>query len=779
MLTRDKRTLTKLACFYSLFIIYGSLVPLHFNQLTFSAALDAFQHLNLIDISITNKSDWFTNFLLFMPLAYLLFCIIPRSKNLLLRALQLTFIAVFLLSISISIEFTQLFINERVTSFKDVFAQLLGIILSYIIYLFTRAKFIRTVNKLNHHNSPNKWQSYAQATLVIFVIYSFMPLDLSVSPVEIYNKWGAGRINLIPFGNVSLQLNERLFGLISDILIWALIAWLYVKSQKYQQNKIFKLCLSYAIAIELMQLFVLSRYTDTTDVVSALIGIILSLKISSYNNQKTNVSLAPSTAESTAANRVEQSPASLKTALFSAEAVFAFWCILLLFLSLYPAELIQSKDELNEKWQMFFSVPLETYWREGPLQAVTQLLRKILLPLPLGLILISLCFKYQLKIRMFLLAHFVVLIFVIGLEVLQILLSNKIAVLSDSLLNILGLLLGEFIYLKHTGKTTPLNGLLNGRKIHLKLYPVVIFVGIYFALQFIANSDKTPYNVRELFDQHQLWLSALMITVSLIVAFGLPAILVNTLQKRQQTSYLSLLIATLLHTALVFNLFYLTFPNESIYDILGYPTWRNWPQYVELGYRFMGFYLPTSALFFLSNCWLIKSNSIQFKSHRLAFSLIYLFIILPLAFTIIVVQAGTDNIVELLPNNGYSFKLLCLVAYLFLLIYISAWWVKAAPNTNLLKTIIATLLTLVSAPLGYYLVTHGLQNTIIKYEQVFSGLQFILSPTRKDLLTEQQILVRFIAVHFVMLLTFYISGLCSRINNVKTPSTDRSINSLA
>ena len=760
MLARDKRTLIWIVFFYSLFIIYGSLVPLHFNQLTFSAAIDAFLHLKKTDLSIINKADWFTNFLLFMPLAYLLFCIIPRSKSHLGRVLQLIFIGTFLLGISIGIEFTQLFINERVSSFKDVFAQLLGIMLSYVIYIFTRSKFIRTVNKLNHHSSPNKWQSYAQTTLAIFVIYNLMPLDLSISPVEIYNKWQAGRINLIPFSNVTWQLNEWVFGIFTDILIWALVAWFYLQSNKYNNNKILVLCLSYAVVIELLQLFVLSRYTDTTDIVSALIGIIISLKLAFFSAQKTN------------ATPIQSTQFSLKTFLFNQETLLLLWCFLLLFLALYPAEFIQSKADFNAKWQMFFSVPLETYWREGPLQAITQLLRKIFLPLPLGLILLSLCFKYALKVRGFVLTHLALITFVVSIEVLQILLINKIAVLSDSILNVLGLFLGEFIYLKHTGKTTPLNDFFSTRKTHFKYYPVFIFVGIFFVLQLIASSDKTPYNVRELFDEHVLWLSALMITISLVIAFGLPPILLNALQKHQKISYINLVFATILHTAVIFNLFYITFPNESIYDILGYPSWHNWPHYIELAYRFIGFYLPISCLFFLSYCWLIKSNSISFKSHRLAFTLIFIFLILPLAFTIIVVQADTDNIIELLPNNGYSFNLLFLVAYLFLVIYIAAWWVKTAPTANILKTMLAVLLTIVSAPLGYYFVNQGLQHTIIKYEQVFSGLQFILSPSRKEFLTEQQILVRFIVLHFAMLLTFYISGLCSRMNNIKMLSSD-------
>ncbi|MFT7315314.1 MAG: hypothetical protein ACI9J5_003470, partial [Paraglaciecola sp.] len=53
--------------------------------------------------------------------------------------------------------------------------------------------------------------------------------------------------------------------------------------------------------------------------------------------------------------------------------------------------------------------------------------------------------------------------------------------------------------------------------------------------------------------------------------------------------------------------------------------------------------------------WLTATNSIEFKTNRLAFSLLYPFFILPLSDIVVIVAAGTDNIIELLPRNGLSF----------------------------------------------------------------------------------------------------------------------------
>ncbi|MFQ3198662.1 MAG: hypothetical protein ACJAUL_002153 [Paraglaciecola sp.] len=72
MLTRDRTALVKIAIFYAIFIIFGSLVPFKANQLALGEAVQGFSHLEKLDFSIDNRSDWFTYFLLFIPLSYLL-----------------------------------------------------------------------------------------------------------------------------------------------------------------------------------------------------------------------------------------------------------------------------------------------------------------------------------------------------------------------------------------------------------------------------------------------------------------------------------------------------------------------------------------------------------------------------------------------------------------------------------------------------------------------------------------------------------------------------------
>jgi VanZ family protein len=440
---------------------------------------------------------------------------------------------------------------------------------------------------------------------------------------------------------------------------------------------------------------------------------------------------------------------------------------MLLFFAVYPTELIQSKAAIFENFQAFFSAPLETYWRERPLQAATQLLRKVLLVIPLGILLASLSFKHGLKKNHRIMLIITSMIFLLGLELLQIMIVNKVAVASDVALNFLGLFLGHRLHVMHSSKKEVPVRQFEGLKRYKKYYLILVFLVIFTSLLFIHSDERTPYNIKELFNQDFVWLSSVMMSLSLIVAFALPPVLLDQLRALKKTSALHLLSLSIVHTLVVFNLFYVTFPNESLYDILGYPTWREQSHYLELGYRFLGFYLPVSATFFLVYSWLTPTKSIEFKTNRLAFSLLYAFFILPLSYIIVIVQAGTDNITELLPNNGHSFKLLYIIGYIFLLVYVSGWWVKNMHCPRRLNVITHAFLSLASAPLGYYFIQHGLQDVIIKYEKVFSGLQFILSPSRDNLLSGEQIFFRFLILHFMLLAMFFVSGFSSTTISIK------------
>jgi VanZ family protein len=745
---------------YAVFVIYGSFVPLNFNNVSVDLALQQFLTLPFLDFTIVNRSDWFTNFLLLTPLSYGLLFVLPSTKNTIGLIFKLFVLLLLLMSLSVIIEFVQMFLADRVSSFKDVFAQFLGILTGFMLFYFSHQVVSRQLLQLVEGRQQDKWSFYASAILIIFTLYNVMPLDLSVSPVEIYNKWVGGKINAVPFQSGADPLLEYWFGVISDIGIWALIAALYLKSNKYSNQAVLLRCVVLALVVELLQLFVLSRYSDITDVITAAIGTILVIK------------LFPLFAAKHQLSATDDRKTDLQKVL-SVELYLILWCLLLAVFALYPAELIQSKTEFLNRWSGFFSVPLETYWRGNPYSAITQLLRKVVLAFPLGLLIAAVAFKYQIHRKYHIYAALVGVVYLLLLELTQLILVNKVAVLSDVLLNLGGLYLGFVMYSKHNEKNVEVKETKNTKAL---FYPVRLFVSLICVsgfLLFIAEFDHTPYNVKELFGKNNNIISALLITIVLYFAFGFPKKWIEILQSKNKLNLVYLSLSPVLHSFILFNLVYMTFPDESLYDILGFPVWKNGPNYLELAYRFVGFYLFISAAFFVVTSRLIKSTFIKVKTAILAFSVLYVMAILPISFGIVVAQASTDNVIELLRNDGYSFRLLLLVAYFFMVIRLSLSWLPQNRTRNTFKLSILLMLTLASGPIAYLMIVEALQNVVIKYDQVFSALQFLLSPTRQQLLTESQVLQIFIVLHlsFVLLIYAVNWALASRTDNITISSS--------
>ncbi len=72
--------------------------------------------------------------------------------------------------------------------------------------------------------------------LAVLFGYGVLPLDLSLSPVELYQKWSAGRVNL-PFAYQSHLRAQDLYDLVTDVLLWIPVSYLWIASGKKRRMK--------------------------------------------------------------------------------------------------------------------------------------------------------------------------------------------------------------------------------------------------------------------------------------------------------------------------------------------------------------------------------------------------------------------------------------------------------------------------------------------------------------------------------------------------------------
>jgi hypothetical protein len=254
-----------------------------------------------------------------------------------------------------------------------------------------------------------------------------------------------------------------------------------------------------------------------------------------------------------------------------------------------------------------------------------------------------------------------------------------------------------------------------------------------------THAPFMPYNVRELLRHDAAWLSALLFALVCYWLSVWPVWL-----ARRRVSGLSRLgqvpLGLLVYGGVAFLLLNAAVPDESLFDVAGSPV-LHWPGQWELGLRWVALAAIPGALLYLA-----AQTVRRWRGQRLG--VLHFWAVVPvlvLAYWGVIVQADTDNLVELLATpQPLAFTALC--AWLYILFIAAA--LLASPAVHR-----ATQLTgvLVSLPLAALFLHLGLAGEIDKYGQQFSALQFLLSTNRQHYATLPAIWLRYGALHMLVI----------------------------
>lgn len=362
-----------LALGFLLFVIYGSLVPLDFRPIPLAQAVQQFRTIPFLDLGIGSRADWVANILLFIPLGFLWLGVVWPKQQGFIRLLVAAMVLAASLLLSIGIEFTQLYFPPRTVSQNDILAEFLGALIGLFLWwryggdlthwlkaaLITRGKSHVAVKLL--------WLYLAGLFL-----YSVLPLDLTISPVEIYHKWRSGKVNLIPFGFFIADPIQLIYDLVTDALLWTPVSLLWVVSGRRAGMQAWAWTVLAAASLEFCQFFVYSRVTDVTDILMAMAGAGVGVWLGRLFNADKPVQI--------------QNSSALRR---PAWALFwgLVWILLLVVIFWYPFDFRLERTFLRERLALFERVPFHAYYYGTEFRAVTELLHKILFFIPLGAIL--------------------------------------------------------------------------------------------------------------------------------------------------------------------------------------------------------------------------------------------------------------------------------------------------------------------------------------------------------------------------------------------------------
>ena len=365
---------------WTVFAVYGSLVPLHYQPTAFSDALQRFENLPPLWFGIGTRADWVANILLFIPLTFLWMGALACDRGPVARAAAGLAVVPLAAAASVALEFTQIWFPGRTVSRNDIVAESLGAVVGVLAWVGVGQHVVNWLRTYaGDRSQPSQIRWLLQAYLLGFLIVSVLPLDLTISLTEIYHKYQRGQVLLIPFTYHYESLAVMAYQFFADIMVFVPVgAWLAITERDRATGRSLLLVglvggAIIAAAIEFAQLLVLSRFTNVTDVILGTVGSGIGAWLVVLGN--THAVSRPDPIDSVPRWK-KAMPWLVAIVGYSLFLVVGFW---------FPFEFSRDGALVRARLQDFlYRVPFLSLYRGTEFNAIDQLLIRVLLFAPLG-----------------------------------------------------------------------------------------------------------------------------------------------------------------------------------------------------------------------------------------------------------------------------------------------------------------------------------------------------------------------------------------------------------
>ncbi|WP_028471274.1 VanZ family protein [Neptunomonas japonica] len=714
--------------FVCFLIAYGSLFPFEFSINIDDAVFLAF--INSWNDQ-TSLGDVLGNIILFIPYGFLGLVAFAKSKVSVTLIASLSALGILL---ALACQVAQLYLPSRSPALVDVYWNILGLVIGVAFaYSYKVRIFIKSVE-----------------------LYSFS------FPFVLLGLWGASR--LVPFvPSIDLQsYKNALKPLLVDPefdfyqFVFLLAAWLAAAHLFFylckSRVKFLQLIVA-VVTVSLLEIIIVKNDLSVTDVASWICALFLWPLLPKSLSQR------------------------------SLCLVFAL-LIGVVSGSLFPFE-----------WQVnnagFEWVPFSGFLSGSMLTSAGVFAQKLFV---IGSIFFLLCESGWLSLKV------IVAIFSIflGVEVLQSWLVGHLAEVTDPLLVLFGGLLFRRIF--HSSLQVPTTPKAQSiitpvlkpietpclssssdfkQRCFVALAGSVVVASIMLIFYFLVRLPGVPYNIRELFRFEASGFDLFFVSLALLW-FGVGAAWMGKVIAKSSRPIMVAPVAATVVAIILYFLFFFGVTTESISDVAGSSVWvhrvgtrgifgplgisfvehfgsdnlRLFTEPVEPIVRFGALFGPVFILFGVFFATLFKTRWLPLpwrKKGVLRYFLIYCLYMLPWFLVCKVIAfdlSSTDNLNELIARDaswglgggGYLYLLVFIVVFSAVLLSTSLIRVR------FLTISVACLSVLVLIPVGWFLLNKGLVENVGKYGLNYSGVDFLLGPDRKNLVSSDSLFLRWIVV---------------------------------
>jgi glycopeptide antibiotics resistance protein len=361
----------------AVFAIYVSLIPFDFRPVPFDRAIVRFERVMLSSHSeTTSRSNYLANALLFVPIGFgLSGAALAERRRRWPAMLWMPAIIPMSLALSLTAEFLQIFTRERIVSRDDVVAQMLGCLVGIAAWMIAGDRLTSWLRTASDRQRGDRVARSLSAYAVLWTFINLAPFDLTVDLGTIANRYRRGLISLVPFSNVGAEpwrfLWDALATTLSAVPLGALglVGWTGLGERRHARAA-FVFGASFVVLMEVAQIFIRSHAADITDALFGGLGVAAGVWFARrVLSHREPVAALPPRAMSS-----------------QALAILLLWCGVLCAYHWLPYDFAFDPEAIKHKLGRMSLVPFVGYWSGSDLNTFKNVLVKLALSIPFGII---------------------------------------------------------------------------------------------------------------------------------------------------------------------------------------------------------------------------------------------------------------------------------------------------------------------------------------------------------------------------------------------------------
>lgn len=268
-------------------IVHGSLIPYHYRSLPLRDAVKTFGNVAWYDAApLEPRGDWVVSILTYAGLGFVLMGALCVDRPRVVGIPFAPLVALFCALLGLGLEFLQLYFPPRTVSLNDLVMAGVGSGTGPVAWLAVGPPVTRWGRRLGAAAGlAGLATRLLPGYLIALLVLELMPFDLVFRPHELAVKYGEGKIWLVPFRYPAADDLKAMLGTLVVMACWLPLGLLLtLKTGRWSlANRSWKTVLAVGLGavlvVEVLKLFVYSRYTDATHLLSGSIAVLLGWRL--------------------------------------------------------------------------------------------------------------------------------------------------------------------------------------------------------------------------------------------------------------------------------------------------------------------------------------------------------------------------------------------------------------------------------------------------------------------------------------------------------------------